>query len=226
LRTKGYLIAIASGEGAAAPPPIGEMFLFFWACPLHLSSWNSQTFFDRTEVTMRRRLYYLVNDIDTVDAIAASLHTQGIQRWHFHVLSKDEAGLYKHRLHSATPLHAHNVLRSGEYGALIGLLAGVVVAALVIGVFRYFEQHLAIAFVIITALITLHGAWTGGMAGLTQDNYRIKRFHDDIEAGRYLLMIDVKRSDRARIQRIMQGFQVEPKGEDSTLVLPFVPGHA
>jgi hypothetical protein len=175
---------------------------------------------------MGRRLYYLTDNIDTVDSIAEALHGAGITDWNFHVLSKDEAGLYKHRVHSANPLQAHDVLRYGERGALFGVLAGVAIAGLVIGPLDYFQNAPVIAFIVITVLVAMHGAWTGGMAGLAQDHYRVKRFHHDIEAGRYLLMIDTDRAHRERVKEILRHFPAQPQGEHSTLVTPFNVGHA
>jgi hypothetical protein len=174
---------------------------------------------------MRQRLYYLTDTIDTVDSIAEALHIAGITDWNFHVLSKDEAGLYKHHVHSATPLQAHDVLRYSERGALFGLLAGVAIAGLVVGPLGYFQNAPMIAAIVITVLVAMHGAWTGGMAGLAQDHYRIKRFHHDIEAGRYLLMIDAAKSHRDQVKELLRHFPAQPQGEHSTLVTPFTVGH-
>ena len=33
------------------------------------------------------------------------------------------------------------------------------------------------------------GAWVGGLTGIDSENRKLRRFHDDIEAGKYLLLI-------------------------------------
>ncbi|HEY3698548.1 MAG TPA: YrzE family protein [Spongiibacteraceae bacterium] len=170
---------------------------------------------------MRRRLYYLADNIEMVDRVANLLHRQGIEGWNFHVLSKDDVGLYKHHLHSATPLHSQDILRAGERGALIGLLAGLVISLIVIGVFGFFQNQFIIAALVITLLVTMHGAWAGGMAGLMNENYKIKRFHGDIEAGRFLLMIDVTNNSREKVKRALDSLPIVPQGDDSIVVLPF-----
>lgn len=173
-----------------------------------------------------KRLYYVSDNIDTVDAISEALHSEGITDWNFHVMSKDELGLYRHRLHSANPLHRQNVLRFGERGGIIGLLAGVLVAALVVGWLDYFASHPQVAFVVMVVIITLHGIWIGCLAGLSSQNYKIRQFRADIEAGRYLLMIDVDRAHYGRVKELLQRFRsAAARGEDTPLVLPFGSAH-
>lgn len=175
---------------------------------------------------MKRRLYYIADNLDTVDRAADLLQRQGITGWNFHVLSKDAVGLYRHQLHSATPLHTQDVLRFGERGALIGLVLGIAVSLLVIGGFGFFQNRFLIAALVITVLVTMHGAWAGGLAGLASENHKIKPFHNDIEAGRFLLMIDVGSAARDHIKRALTTLPLDPRGDDSVAVLPFSLGRA
>ena len=173
-----------------------------------------------------KRLYYLSDSLDTVDEVATALHRAGINDWNFHVLSKDDAGLYTHHLHSATPLHRRDVIRTGERGALLGFGVGLMAAIFSVLLFELSPVHSMVVFAIAIALPTLFGAWAGGLVGLSLENHKIARFHRDIEAGRALLMIDVDRAHYRRIQLLMKVFAVQPGGEDSTLVAPFTLSHA
>lgn len=173
-----------------------------------------------------KRLYYLADNLDAVDEIAETLHSAGISDWNFHVLSKDDAGLYKHHLHSATPLHRRDVIRAGERGALLGFGVGFLVAIFSASLLELAPVYSFVVFCIAIALPTLFGAWVGGLVGLSQENHKIARFHSDIEAGRALLMIDVDRAHYSRIQLLMQTFAVQSAGQDSTFVAPFTLGHA
>ena len=49
-----------------------------------------------------KRLFYLVYQMDSVESISEDLHKEGITDWRFHVLSRDEAGLFTRKLHSAS----------------------------------------------------------------------------------------------------------------------------
>jgi hypothetical protein len=81
-----------------------------------------------------QRLYYLASDIDTSERVSEALHNEGIRDWNFHVLAKDEAGLYIHRVHSATPFQQLDLIHSAERwglgGGAIGLTVGLVCYAL------------------------------------------------------------------------------------------------
>ena len=67
------------------------------------------------------------------------------------------------------------------------------------------------------------GAWLGGMVGLSRENYKLEPFHEEIEAGRYLIMVDVRQESKARVREIMNmGFpRVRFCGKDSTMINPF-----
>jgi hypothetical protein len=166
-----------------------------------------------------RRLYYIADDLPTTRAISESLHDEGITDWNFHVVAKDEDGLYRHHIHSATPIQQLDIVHTGERFAIIGTVVG-----LCAGGIAYFSASLALPFVaLITLVAALFGAWLGGMVGLSRENYKLEPFHEEIEAGRYLIMVDVKKESRARVREIMNmGFpRVRFCGKDSTFINPF-----
>ena len=150
-----------------------------------------------------KRMYYLTDNIDSAEQIATDLQQAGISHWNFHVLSKDEAGLYKRHIHSANYLQKLDIVRDAERGALLGLLGGIYLA-IHIGTADTFGPNPG-SMVYVTAIggVTLFGLWLGGMAGLAKENQNIARYHDDIEAGKYLLMVDVKADEEGRVRRLM-----------------------
>ena len=70
----------------------------------------------------------------------------------------------------------------------------------------------------------LAGLCAGLIIGRSRENYKIARFHDDIAAGRYLIMVDVGKRSRADVIEVMnlQFGEVEFRGSDSPYVNPFV----
>jgi len=52
-------------------------------------------------------------------------------------------------------------------------------------------------FLATTALFGFFGAWTGGMAGVGHDNYKLAPFHRAIEEGKYLMTIGVRDAEKA-----------------------------
>ncbi|XOV84116.1 MAG: hypothetical protein ACFHXK_03150 [bacterium] len=153
-----------------------------------------------------RRLYYVAESVEAAQAVADALQALGIPRLRLHVLSRDEAGLYTHNIHSANPIHQLDILHTAGRYALIGLLAGLLLAALLSGAFSMGWLALDIGWsgtLILAGIGLCFGAWEGGMIGLSRENYKIERFHDDIEAGRYLIMVDVSRQQRPLVKELM-----------------------
>lgn len=170
-----------------------------------------------------RKLYYLTDDMFSVEQISRDLHEHGITYWNFCVHSKDEVGLHKRRVHSASYLQQRNVIRHGERGALIGFVVAILAVLYVMIAEPFGAQTHPLVYVAIFGFITLFGAWVGGLNGLATENQSIAKFHDDVTAGKHLLMIDVKKEQENVVKELMQKNhpEAEYKGSESTFILPF-----
>lgn len=170
-----------------------------------------------------RRLYYVADNVDDTEAVTLALQAEGISHWHLHVLAKDEAGLYTHKIHSANPIHQLDIIHTGARFAAVGLLCGLALATVLyllnsVGVVGLTINGLA--FAILGGLGLLFGAWEGGLVGLTRENYKIERFHDDINAGKYLIMVDVSNEQRPLVKELMnfEFPQIPYRGGSSTRI--------
>jgi hypothetical protein len=168
-----------------------------------------------------RRLYYLVDDPETAVRISDKLHALGVSDWNFHVLARDQSGIYTRRLHSALPYHKQDLIRAGERWACGGAAVGTVVALILASLSSAVDLLTASLLVVIGILA---GLCAGLIIGRSRENYKIARFHDDIAAGRYLIMVDVGKRSRADVIEVMnlQFGEVEYSGSDSPYVNPFV----
>lgn len=169
-----------------------------------------------------KRLFYLVDRMDSVESISEDLHNEGITDWRFHVLSKDDAGLFTRRLHSASILDRTDLARYTERGAIAGALfaAAFIVTAKLTGALAL----PAIAWIALFLFMTAVGAWLAGFGGIGVENYRIRRFHDAIENGEHLVMVDVRKKDEQRMKELMASNHPEARlqSEDSTFNNPLV----
>jgi hypothetical protein len=174
-----------------------------------------------------RRLYYLANDLHICELVAQALKEEGISDWNFHVLSKDEIGLYQRRIHAATAYQQLDVIHTGERwgiaGAAVGLAAGGL--AHLLQPLPWEVDLFAVALIALAG--GLFGAWQGALAGLSRQSYKIARFRDDLDARRHLVMVDVGEHNRARVREIMNVRfpSVEFCGGDSTWIGPFTSNH-
>jgi len=51
---------------------------------------------------------------------------------------------------------------------------------------------------------TLFGAWEGGLMGIATENRKLAKFHHDIEAGRYLILIYTRNEQEATVREMMR----------------------
>lgn len=169
-----------------------------------------------------KRLYYLTEDLESTSRISTELHQSGITDWHFHVLSKDKSGLYRRHIHTATGFQSRDIIHRCEQGALVGAIGGLVLA-LMLRLIEPTAFPISMASgLIIVGVSILFAIWIGGMVGLAHENYKIKRFHDDLERGRNLLLIDVQGHQKDAVLEVMNRHpEAKAAGEGSTVTNPF-----
>lgn len=145
-----------------------------------------------------RTLYYLMDKVDTADAMASTLRSMNIDDDGYYVVSRDHDGVRRHHLHDASPLESTDIIHSGERGALIGGLCGLLFALWVAVMKPMGMEMTLLTFLFVSALIGCFGAWVGGMVGISHENYKLTPFHDAIAAGKYLMVISVREPAKAR----------------------------
>ncbi len=149
-------------------------------------------------------LYYLAPTLNETHRISDDLHDAGVNDWFIHVVSKDEAGLKKEQLHSSNYLETLDVLRDGFIGANIGFIIGVIGVALMMLLEPFGQNIPAYVYLIIIAVATMFGAWEGGLFGVDTENQKLKRFREDIDAGKYLLLIYSRMDQEDTIKTMMK----------------------
>ena len=169
-----------------------------------------------------KRLFYLVDQMDSVEAISEDLHQEGITDWRFHILSRDDAGLFTRRLHSATIFDRTDLARYTERGAIAGSLFALafIATAQLSGVLALPMA----AWIALFLFMTAAGAFLAGFGGIGAENYRVRQFHDAIENGQHLVMVDVRKKDEQRMKELMAQRHPEARlqQEASSINNPFV----
>lgn len=149
-------------------------------------------------------LYYLAPTLDSTRRVSDDLHAAGVKDFFLHVISKDESGLKTHQIHSSNYLETLDLVRDGFIGAGIGLLIGLVLVLAAM----YFEPFgpdvPPIVYVLIAGFATLFGAWEGGLTGIASENRKLAKFHHDIEAGRYLILVYAPKERGVAIRAMMR----------------------
>jgi len=148
-------------------------------------------------------LYYVTSSIDTTHSISDDIHEAGINDWFLHIIGKDSVGIKKHHLHSGNYIEQLDILRDGIIGAVIGFVLGLIIVA-VITSNDYFPAEVPnISYFFIVMLMTMFCSWEGGLAGIANENKKLAEFHDDLEAGKYLILVYAFASQEEAITNMM-----------------------
>ena len=90
---------------------------------------------------------------------------------------------------------------------------------------RPFGDHVVPPFVyaLLVGAATLFGAWEGGLVGIDSEHKKLAKFHDDLVAGKYLVLVYVRKHREQVVLKMMR--EKHPDAElvavDSHFVNPF-----
>ncbi|NNF50861.1 MAG: hypothetical protein HKN59_00340 [Gammaproteobacteria bacterium] len=168
-------------------------------------------------------LYYLSPNLDSTHSISDDLHDAGVSDFYLHVISRDKAGLKKEHIHSSNWLETRDIVRDGFIGAFLGFLGGLLLA----GLFDFFQvfgvEPPGILNIMIVGLVTLFGAWVGGLTGVATKNKKLEKFQDDLDAGKQLILIYALKELDEKIRSLMKTKHPEAQlvATDAHFVNPF-----
>jgi hypothetical protein len=169
-------------------------------------------------------IYFLTPTIASTDQVSSDLHSVGVKDFYLHVISRDHAGLKRHQIHSSNYFETLDVLRDGFIGAALGFVIGLAGVALLMYA-KPFGEHVVPPFVyaLLVGAATLFGAWEGGLVGIDSEHKKLAKFHDDLVAGKYLVLVYVRKHRESAVLEMMR--DKHPDAElvaiDSHYVNPF-----
>lgn len=168
-------------------------------------------------------VYYLSPSLKSTQQISDDLHSIGVNDWFLHVVSKDESGLSKERLHSSNYLETLDVIRDGLIGAGMGFSVGILAALLAMVMQPFGTEIPLLGYIAIVFVCSCFGAWVGGLVGIASENKKLANFHDAIDAGKYLVLIYAKKEQEEKIQRMMaeKHSEAELAAVDAHFLNPF-----
>ena len=148
---------------------------------------------------MRRRLYFLLPDIQSARQMRDEMLLARIEIGHLHFLGR--RGALPDDLPEANVLQKTDFVHGAQLGAVIGGVAGTLGGFLVV-MFPPEGASLQLVTVLLAAFAgTLFGAWASSLVGSAVPNSKLNAFHPAIEQGKVLLMVDVP---MRRVQEITE----------------------
>jgi len=138
---------------------------------------------------MRRRLYFVLPDVECARAMLNDLLLARIECKHIHFLSRRDS--LPEDLPQASVLQKTDIVHGAQMGIVIGGVVGATAGALLV-FFPPEGATLALMTVLAVAIGgALFGAWASSMVASSVPNTRLKQFERDMESGKILMMVDV-----------------------------------
>lgn len=169
---------------------------------------------------MRRRLYFLLPDVESAKRTADDLLLARVDDRHMRFLSRRGTALEP--LHEAGYLDKTDMIHGAAVGLALGGIIGALVGALVVAYPPEGMKPQLVSVLIGLLVGAPLGAWMASMVGAAVPNSRLKQFQADIESGRVLMMVDVPLARVAEITELVVSRHPEakPRGEAMRYVFP------
>jgi hypothetical protein len=169
---------------------------------------------------MRRRLYFLLPDLDSAKRTADDLLLARIEDRYMRFLARRGTDLGE--LHEAGWLDKTDMVHGAGVGLLIGAIGGMLVGALLVAYPPEGMRPQLVAVLIGMMIGGVLGAWMASMAGAAVPNSRLKQFGVEIDRGAILLMVDVPARRVEEISRVvtLRHPEAMPRGEAQRYVFP------
>jgi hypothetical protein len=138
---------------------------------------------------MRRRLYFLLPDVESARRTADDLLLERIEDRHMHFLARRGTDLAD--LHEAGYLIKTDFLHGAGVGLGLGALGGALIGALILFYPIEGTQPHPLSFFVAVLVGAVLGTWVASMVGASVPNSKLRQFQREMDAGKILLMVDV-----------------------------------
>jgi hypothetical protein len=170
---------------------------------------------------MRRRLYFVLPNIQCARAMLREILLARIDCRHIHFLSRRDT--LPEDLPEANVLQKTDIVHGAQVGIAIGGVVGAIAGSLVV----FFPPE-GTTLKLITILLVaiggaLFGAWASSMVASSVPNSRLKAFHADMDAGKVLMMVDVPMRRAAEICELIARQQPEARSGGFEPTIPAFP---
>jgi hypothetical protein len=158
-----------------------------------------------------RRLYFVLPDVESARQMLDEMLLARIEERHVHFLAR--RGLLPDDLPEASALQKTDAIHGAWTGVVVGGVCGML-AGVVLFLFPPGIELELVAVLLSTIAGAMFGAWVSSMVGMAVPNSQLKRFSEDIDRGRVLMMIDVPISRVPEVTARVMGRhpEIEAKG--------------
>jgi hypothetical protein len=164
------------------------------------------------------RHYFVSDSLDDLEVFEEQLEAAGVSIPQIHVLSSNDADVARHsHLHAVQSFLKSDVVHSTALGALVGLIAFVLVLA--VAYFAGWTNTAAgwMPFIFLAVILLGFCTWEGGFFGIQKPNHNFARFEQALKDGKHIFFVDLEPSQEAILDRVLKAHpQVQLAGTGSS----------
>jgi len=166
---------------------------------------------------MKRRIYFLLPNIDNAKKVHNELLLARIEERNMHVLARDDISL--NDLPEASILEKSDLIHGLQLGFIVGGFTGVTLALIAFLSDMIVPGWETISMSGIIVGCAFVGAWTSSMVAINIQNTRLKEFMRDVNSGQILYMVDVPVNRIDEISELVHSKhpEVSNRGIDHTI---------
>jgi len=169
----------------------------------------------------RMRLYFMLPDVASANATANELLLARIEDRRMHFLARRGTNLGD--LRDASVLQKTDVRHGAAVGLMGGGILGIVTGALIL-LFPPTGEPMRMITILPTTLIgAFLGMWVSTMVASAIPNTHLAKFQDAIEQGGVLMMLDVTRAEREKVEDIVTSRHPEAIAHGCEPTIPAFP---
>jgi hypothetical protein len=164
---------------------------------------------------MRRRLYFLLPDVESARRTADDLLLARVEDRQMQFLARRGTDLGE--LHEASYLQKTDLVHGAGTGLALGGILGVLLGLVIVHYPPQGTEPQMVVILVTTLVGALLGAWISSMVGAAVPNSRLKQFQGEIDAGKVLVIVDVPYASVERIRNLVLQRHPEalPGGQES-----------
>lgn len=148
-----------------------------------------------------QRYYYVSADLDELEMVENELESAGLPTEQIHVLTQNDLDAAHHHIHAVTSFMKNDVVHSSLVGAVIGVIAAVLV--LVVAWLTGWPETLTWAPFVFLAIVLLgFCTWEGGLYGIQEPNHHFRNFQKILDHGKHILFVDVDPDQRDILREV------------------------
>ena len=148
-----------------------------------------------------KRHYFISDDLDDLAAVERDLNAAGITPPQVHVLSNDDAGLTLKKLHQVEAVLRKDVVHGTERGALVGISCAAVIL-LLFWISGLADSYTWVPAIFLAIVVLGFCTWEGGLIGIQEPHVSFRRFQDELQAGKHILLVDVDEHQTQALRHI------------------------